>query len=141
VPLVAPDDPDAKRIDATLAEWRQGDVALDAAWFVHVADGRAALTREAADAGDGTNIIQSAAEGSVVLTQTCDIVRPCVKRPFVDVAPLVEVEEAVAHEIERGYRPNYAIVSALVNEREDPEKSEHAAAGPTRHRSARCSHG
>jgi hypothetical protein len=48
-----------------------------------------------------------------VLTQTCDIVRPCLARPFIEVAPLVEVDEVVAHEIERGHRPNYAIVPAL----------------------------
>jgi len=101
------------RVDAALADWRQGDVALDADWFVHVADGDAPLTHEAAQAGAGTKIIQGTAEGAVVLTQTCDVVRPCVKRPFIEVAPLVEVEEGVAHEIERGYRPNYAIIPAL----------------------------
>lgn len=113
MPRLRPDDPDAKRVDAALAEWRQGDVALDAGSFVHVADGEAALTDEAAEAGAGTHIIQGTVEGSVILTQTCDIVRPCVKRPFIEVAPLVEVEEGVAHEIDRGYRPNYAIVPAL----------------------------
>ncbi len=92
-------------------------MALDADWFVHVADGGAALTDEAAEAGEGTNVIQRTVEGSVVLTQTCDIVRPCVKRPFIEVAPLVEVEEGVAHEIERGYRPNYAIIAVLREKR------------------------
>jgi hypothetical protein len=113
VPRLGPEDPAAKRIDGALADWRQGDVALDADWFVHVAVGEAALTDEAAEAGEGTNIIQGTVEGSVVLTQTCDVVRPCFKRPFVEVAPLVEVAEDVAHEIERGHRPNYAIVPAL----------------------------
>ena len=113
MPRLAPDDPAAKRIDDALANWRQGDVALDAAWFVHVADGSVALTNEAAEAGDGVNMVRGTVEGSVVLTQTCDIVRSCVRRPFVEVAPLVEVEEADAHQIERGYRPNYAIIPAL----------------------------
>lgn len=110
---LAPDDPAAKRIDDALATWRQGDVALDAAWFVHVADGSAALTNEAAEAGGGVNMVQGTVEGSVVLTQTCDIVRSCVRRPFLEIAPVVEVEEADAHQIERGYRPNYAIIPAL----------------------------
>jgi hypothetical protein len=113
VPRLAPDDPDAQRIDDALAHWRQGDVALDASWFVHVADGGTALTEEAGQAGEGTNLIQSTTDGSVILTQTCDIARPSVKRPFIEVAPLVEVEEGVAHEIERGHRPNYAVVPAL----------------------------
>jgi hypothetical protein len=100
-------------VDDALAQWRQGDVALDAGWFVHVADGKAALTDEAAEAGAGTSVIQGAVQGSVILTQSCDIVRPCLKRPFIEVAPLVEVEEGIAHEIERGHRPNYAIVPSL----------------------------
>lgn len=106
-----------KRIDDALAQWRQGDVALDANWFVHVADGSVALTDQGAEAGEATNMIQGTTEGSVVLTQTCDIVRPCLMRPFIDVAPLVEVDEGVAHEVERGHRPNYAIVSALRDQR------------------------
>jgi len=117
VPRLVPDHPDVKRIDDALAQWRQGDVALDANWFVHVADGSVALTDQGAEAGEATNMIQGTTEGSVVLTQTCDIVRPCLMRPFIDVAPLVEVDEGVAHEVERGHRPNYAIVSALRDQR------------------------
>ena len=58
MPRLGPDNPDTKRIDGALAQWRQGDVALDACWFVHVADGDAALTDSATAAGGGTNIIQ-----------------------------------------------------------------------------------
>ncbi len=117
MPRLTPEHPDAKRVDDALAQWRQGDVALDANWFVHVADGKLALTDEAAEAGEGTNVIQATAEGSVVLTQTCDIVRRCLNRPFIEVAPLVEVDENVAHAIERGHRPNYAIIPALRSRR------------------------
>ena len=80
---------------------------------VHVADGNAALTDEAAEGGEGTNLIQSSTDGFIVLTQTCDIVRSCVTRPFIEVAPIVEVDEGVAHEVERGHRPNYAAIPAL----------------------------
>lgn len=111
MPELGPDE--AAQVDAALADWRQGDVALDANWCFYAADGDAALTPEGAEAGPGTNIIQVSTEGAVVLTQTCDIVRPCLARPFIELAPLVEVTEEVAHEIERGYRPNYAIVPAL----------------------------
>ena len=88
-------------------------MALDAGWFVHVADSDQALTEDAAAAGRGTNVIESSTKGSVIVTQTCDIVRPCGKRPFLEASPLVEVDEAIAHEIERGYRPNYAIIPAV----------------------------
>ena len=51
--------------------------------------------------------------GVVILTQTCDIVRNCVKRPFIEAAPLVEVDEDNARQVERGYFPNYATIPAL----------------------------
>jgi hypothetical protein len=117
VPRLATEDPEAKRIDAALAQWRQGDVALDAGWFVHVADGAYPLTNEAAEVAGGVTLIQGAAEALVVLTQTCDIVRSCTSRPFVELAPLVEVDEEEAHRIERGHRPNYAIVAAVRDRR------------------------
>ena len=109
-----PDDQVAKDIDDALSSWRQGDVALDAGWFVHIADGAAALT---AEGGEGLNVIQTTAEGVVVLTQSCDILKKCCKQPFIEVAPLVEVEDRTLHEIERGYRPNYALVPALQSRR------------------------
>jgi len=113
VPRISPDDPAVERVDAALQAWRQGDVALDADTFVHVADGGTPLTDGAAEAGPGLNVVVETAEGVAVLSQTCDIVKSCVRQPFVEVARLVEVEETVAHEIERGYRPNYAVIPAL----------------------------
>lgn len=113
MPRLAPDDPATLRIDSVMAEWRQGDVALDAEVFVHLADATCALTDEAAAGEDGLQVIVGTTEGVVVLSQTCDIVRSCIDKPFVEVAPLVEVDERTAHEIERGRRPNYSIVPAL----------------------------
>lgn len=113
-----PDDPNAKRVDDALQEWRQGDVARDAEAFVHVADLTVPLTDVAA-AADGENVVvvPYTIEGVVVLSQTCDIVRGCTLQPFVEVAPLVEVPEKEAHEIVRGYRPGYAIVPSLREQR------------------------
>lgn len=113
MPRLVVDDPDAKRIDAALAQWRQGDVALDAGWFVHVADGSAPLTNEAAELEGGVSMVQGTVDALVMLTQTCDVVRPCTSRPFVEVAPLVEVDQDEVHRIERGHRPRYAIVPAV----------------------------
>jgi hypothetical protein len=71
----------------------------------------------AAEAGEGISIVQATVEGTVLLTQTCDIVRSCLRRPFIEVAPLVRVEEGFAHEVERGYWPRYASISALRTQR------------------------
>jgi len=61
----------------------------------------------------GVDLAESAVRGLVVLTQTCDIVRTSRERPFLEVAPIVEVAAHVAHEIERGRRPVYGIIPAL----------------------------
>jgi len=49
VATLAPDSDETKRIDASLREWRQGDVALEEFWFVHVGDGAAPLTAVSAE--------------------------------------------------------------------------------------------
>jgi hypothetical protein len=113
VATLAPDSDEAKRIDAALREWRQGDLALEESWFVHVGDGAAPLTAAAAEAAGGAQALTSAALGLVVLTQTCDIVRNCVTRPYVEVAPLVRVSEDDLHQVKRGRRPAHATLPAL----------------------------
>ena len=87
---LSPDSDEARRIDAALQDWRQGDLALEESWFVHVGDPGAPLTDAAAEAADGDlQALTSEVRGLIVVTQTCDIVRACVDRPYVEVAPLV----------------------------------------------------
>lgn len=102
-------------IDGALAAWRQGDVVLDEGFpFVHVGDPSRPLTLAAREAdGDGPTALEGQTEGLVVLTQTCDIVRGCIDRPYIEVAPLVEVEANLHESISRGDRPNYAVVASL----------------------------
>ncbi len=110
---LAPDSDEAKRIDASLREWRQGDLALEESRFVHVGDGAAPLTAAAAEAAGGAQALTSEVLGLVVLTQTCDIVRSCVTRPYVEVAPVVRVSEDDLHQVKRGRRPAHATLPAL----------------------------
>lgn len=85
---------------------------------MHRFDRELPLTEESiAVAGEDVDFTESAVRGLVVLTQTCDIVRKSVERPFIEVAPIVEVTEPVAHDIERGRRPMYAVIPALRNRR------------------------
>lgn len=111
--LLAPDSPEVQRIDTALAGWRQGDLALDEHWFTHVADATNALTPESAQAGEGLQAVTVDVEGLVVVTQSCDVVRSCSERPFVEVSPLVQVSASAISEIARGRRPAYAIVPAV----------------------------
>lgn len=106
--------PEIERIDAALSEWRQGDIAAEEYWFIHAADSSLPLTSESAAVGpDGIQSITSEVEGLVVITQSCDIVRPYNERRFIEASPLVEVPELQIREIERGRRPAYAFVPAV----------------------------
>ncbi len=113
---LAADSEEAKRIDASLKEWRQGDIALEESWFVHVGDGALPLSEAAAQAESGTQALTSEVVGLVVVTQTCDIVRSCVTRPFIEVAPLVRVSEVDLHQVKRGRKPSHAALPALVSD-------------------------
>lgn len=102
-----------RRIDAALEAWRQGDVTLDEDWFVHVGDPREPLTEAAAEAeGADLQALTSMVAGLTVVTQTCDVVRSCADRPYLEVAPLVQVAERDMPAIEHGHRPARATPSA-----------------------------
>jgi hypothetical protein len=106
--------PHYDRVDAALQAWRQGDCVLGEHWFIHRFDPAVPLTEASTAVSEqGVDLAESAVRGLVVLTQTCDIVRTSRERPFLEVAPIVEVSAHVAHEIERGRRPVYAIIPAL----------------------------
>lgn len=104
------------KISEALQQWRQGDCVLGEQWFVFRVSPDAPLTGDAAAAAeDGVENAEGAVFGFAVVTQTCDIVRDCGERPFVEVCPLVEVDEDKLHEIERGRRPNYAYLPGLAS--------------------------
>lgn len=103
-------------IDRTLREWRQGDCSLGEHWFAFRVDPRLCLTAAAKAAAElGGDLAESLELGFVVLTQTCDIVRFCKERPFLEVCPLVEVTAEVLKDIERGRRPAYAALPLLAD--------------------------
>lgn len=112
---------DLRRVDAAMQSWRQGDVALGVDWFVHLGNPGMPLT-PAAEAWTAANpglessdieLIESTVDGVVVVSQTCDLVRSAVERPFVEVAPLVSMESARIEEVRRLRRPRYAYVPAV----------------------------
>ena len=112
---LAPDSDEAKRIDAALKEWRQGDLALDEPWFIHAGDPAEPLTDSAAQATEGgLQALTSEVAGLVVVTQTCDIVRSCTTRPYVEVAPLMRVDADDLLTVQRGRRPAQATLPTLV---------------------------
>jgi len=101
-------------IDAALKQWKQGDCVVGEQWFVYRILIDSPLTNDAVDAAENdVDLAETEVLGMVVLSQTCDIVRPCRERPFIEVAPLVEVDEINLRVIERGHRPRYAFVPGL----------------------------
>jgi len=60
-------------------------------------------------------VLEMAAEdvvGWVILTQTCDVVRSCKFRPYIEVAPLVRVSEEILYGARRKRRFNFAYIPA-----------------------------
>jgi hypothetical protein len=111
-------DLSSAEVDRALGAWRQGDCVLGDHWFVHRINTAYVVTdagRAAADAG--VDLAEQQVVGLVVVSQTCDVVRSCEERPFVEVCPVVEVDEDRLHEIERGRRPSYASLPLLAAQR------------------------
>lgn len=105
---------DEKRVDAALRHWRQGDCVVGEHWFVHRLDLNTPLTEEAVDAAaEGIDLVETEVRGFVIVSQTCDVVRSCVERPYVEIAPLVEVDTGELRTVERARRPRYAFVPCL----------------------------
>jgi hypothetical protein len=101
-------------IDSTLSEWSQGDCTIgEDFWFVTRFDPHRPLTPASEDVAAETDLAESAVSGFVVVTQTCDLVRSCAERPFLEVSPLVSVDAAQLEEIRRLKRPNYAYIAGV----------------------------
>ncbi len=107
-----------EQVDQRIATWRQGDCVIGDDWFLFrtnmgnplTAAGKAAVV-------EGVENAETSVRGFAVLTQTCDLVRHCGDRPFAEVSPLVEVNDQVLREIERGRRPNYGFIPGVADRR------------------------
>lgn len=115
-------------INEALREWRQGDITLDLGLeFLHVADVSFPLSPASTKAIDSaTNGGNSDMEeivsvwgevpGLVILSQTCDVIRDCRERPYVEVAPLVKLDAQKIEEVRRLKRPAYAYIPATARD-------------------------
>lgn len=86
-----------------LQELRQGDIIYHEHWFVYLST----------PDDSGRTLVEEEVEGFVVLSQTCDIVRSYAERPYLEVCPLVKIEDEQSYQtIQRGMRPRYAYIPA-----------------------------
>jgi hypothetical protein len=108
---------DLSGVDLATSKWWQGDCVVGELWFAFRVDSALAVTQQAKQAIDqGLDLVDAEVEGLVVLSQTCDIVRPCTDRPFVEVCPLVKIPADQMASIAKGRRPAYAQVPSLVSQ-------------------------
>jgi hypothetical protein len=111
-------------IDEALAVWQQGDAVVgDALSFVHVADLSKPLSPPAqAEAAGGfppeeaLTSIGTIVPGFVVVSQTCDLIRSCAERPFVQIAALASVDAEFAKQVMNGQRPSFVSVPAIFDQ-------------------------
>ncbi len=113
--MSTPDE--ASRVDFALSAWRQGDCALGAHRFLYRADPAYPLQTPSTKCDRETGNSEMETPGFVVLTQTCDLVRTCAERPFVELAPLMEVDQVTWRTVERGRQPRHAVVPGLTESR------------------------
>lgn len=112
-------------VDQLVSEWRQGDVSCDRSIeFLHLADldrphsdPALKLLRQAGETGAQKfgiqPILDKAVKGVAILTQTCDLIRSCRDRPYVEVAPLVKVSQQFVEEVRLGKRSGFAYVPCM----------------------------
>ena len=103
-----------QEVDAALQKWQQGDYVLGEHWFIQRCNPDRPLTQASEDAAqEESDLAEYEVRGFVVVTQTCDIVRTCSNRPFVEVVPLVEVDEKQLYQIQRIRQPQYAYIPGV----------------------------
>lgn len=115
-----PNDPpaDVAHIDEALQAWRQGDCVLGEQWFAHRFAPAQPLTDEAKAAAEaGVDLAESETHGLMIVSQSCDVVRSCSERPFVEVCPVVQLGEDVFRQVLRGRRPQFAFIPGVADRR------------------------
>lgn len=113
-----PDSEALARIDAALQNWRQGDVVLGQAYeLVYLANTDLPLSPASAASPDtGLQYVGEEVAGFLVQTQTCDLVRSCQDRAYVQLHPLVQVAPDFLADVKKGRRPAYAYVPGLAEQ-------------------------
>ena len=104
-----------ERIDEAIQDWRQGDCVIgDDCWFLYRTDINNPLTEAGKEAAsEKIDAAEFSVSGFMVVTQTCDIVRSCAERPFIEVCPLVKVEDRALKNIKKCRLPRYASVPGI----------------------------
>jgi hypothetical protein len=105
----------AAEVNRRLKQWRQGDlligVDLPFVTFAHRDLPLTAISSETiANDDDGGAIVDVLSDepGYCIISQSCDLVRGCCDRPYVELAPLVPVDPATMQLVQKGRVEKYA---------------------------------
>ncbi len=108
-----PDTSLVERVTGETQRWRQGD-AVNVTAVAWLGRPDAALTEQsAALTGDDSKCIVAGTDRLLVVSQTCDLVRNALQRPYVLLAPVVVLQEPSATEARLGTRPRFVPVPGL----------------------------
>jgi hypothetical protein len=106
-----------RQVDAAVSEWRQGDCVVAEQWFIHRTDLDSPLGEDSVQAvQEGADAVEAPVPGLVITSQSCDIVRECQDRPFVEVSPLIEVGPGLLEEIKKARRPQFGYVPGVADQ-------------------------
>ncbi len=100
---------DSQSVNERLETWKQGDFTREITEFAVGAD-LADIEAPEDYAGMPFAIVFDPVAGVVILSQTCDLLRDAEKRPFVEICPLVQLDENTLEEVKLGRRPQFAYV-------------------------------
>lgn len=106
-------------VDALLAVWRQGDFVRKVDFpTIHLADLAAPGTIEAErlgaeQGGEGLDVVAVGTPGFAVVSQTCEIVRSCAERPYIEICPLIALPEKDMGLVRAGRRSQFVFLPGL----------------------------
>lgn len=112
-------------VDAKLRTWRQGDLLfgteLPFVTFAHPLLPLTAVSRDVVQDRDDDSTttavdVLSDELGYAIVSQSCDLIRTCADRPYVELAPLVRVDASKLAQAQRGRSERYAPHSLVAGE-------------------------
>ncbi|RYZ88486.1 MAG: hypothetical protein EOP04_09290 [Proteobacteria bacterium] len=96
-------------VDQLSGSWSQGDCALGDLDFFYQTNPESPLD----SSNVGEQFLAKSVIGICLLTQTCDVVRSCGTRQFLEFSPLIEVDQRELEDIRTLKRPGYAYVKGV----------------------------
>lgn len=100
----------------TVADWQQGDCALNVSGFLYRFSRQTPATPESRTAADESDVVEVDTPGFVIVTQTCDIQRGVQERPYAAICALIDCPDWTSiEEIKKGLRPRFAYVPGVAS--------------------------